>query len=132
MNIIFARQSGFRTFHSCQSALTSLVDCWTSEIDQDKLVGVLLIDLRKACDLVNHDTLIKKLIAYNCSPATICFFQSYDVLFRGRQYASAKTDVGVHRGQFWAHFYSFYMSMACICIQNIRIVTCLSPALSLI
>ena len=46
-DLLYKHQSGFRSFHSCQTAMTALVDSWASDIDQNKLVGLLLIDLKK-------------------------------------------------------------------------------------
>jgi hypothetical protein len=43
-DLLCKTQSGFRSFHSCQTALTSLVDSWAFDIDKNNLVGILLID----------------------------------------------------------------------------------------
>ena len=103
-NLLCKEQSGFRSFHSCQTALTSLVDEWASAIDKDKLVGILLIDFRKAFDLVNHNILIEKLKLYKCSDATVSLFKSYlsdrlqFTIFNGQMSESASLSVGVPQG----------------------------------
>ena len=51
-------QSGFRPLHSCQSALTCLVDRLLSSINDSKLNGVVFLDLKKAFDLIDHQILL--------------------------------------------------------------------------
>ena len=47
----------FRCFRSCQLALVNLTDTLLANIDQGLLSGLLLIDLKKAFNLVDHTTL---------------------------------------------------------------------------
>ena len=63
-NLFYYRLSGFRENHSCQTALTKLLDDWISAIDKHEIVGTLFLDLSKAFDLVNHDILLHKLSMY--------------------------------------------------------------------
>jgi len=44
-------QSGFRSHHSTQDVLVSTVDDWQQDIDRNKLVGSIMIDLSKAFDV---------------------------------------------------------------------------------
>ena len=64
-NLIYHNQSGFRKNHSCQTALTKLVDHWLEQINENNTVGVVLLDLTKAFDLVSHKILLEKLRSYN-------------------------------------------------------------------
>ena len=76
-NLLHVEQSGFRQFHSCQTALTKLVDTWLREMDNGNITGVSFLDFRKAFDLVNHKILIEKLKCYNFHSSTIKWFSSY-------------------------------------------------------
>ena len=54
---LYSRQSGFRSNHSCQTALIKIIDEWLSAIDNNEIVGTLFIDLSKAFDLIKYDNL---------------------------------------------------------------------------
>ena len=47
-------QSGFRAQHSCETALVNMIDLWLNAIDDSKMIGVVLVDFKKAFDLVDH------------------------------------------------------------------------------
>ncbi|MCG8047955.1 MAG: reverse transcriptase family protein, partial [Candidatus Thiodiazotropha endolucinida] len=75
--VLHESQSGFRQKHSCQTALIKLVDHWMTCIDNGDIVGTLFVDFRKAFDLVDHATLIKKLSLYKICSLTLKWFESY-------------------------------------------------------
>ena len=54
------RQFGFRTNHSTQHAIITLVDKITKSVDSGDIVINLFVDLRKAFDTVSHSILVKK------------------------------------------------------------------------
>ena len=103
-NLLHGKQSGFRAFHSCQSALTSLLDSWCCNIDKKQIIGVIFLDLRKAFDLVNHTILIEKLRIYGVGDNAFNFFQSYltnreqCVVMNGYKSDSVPLSVGVPQG----------------------------------
>ena len=76
-NLIFKYQSAFRENHSTETALIK----WTDELlfnrDNDKGTGMILIDFKKAFDLVNHETLLQKLQMYGLSDSAVKWFHSY-------------------------------------------------------
>ena len=57
-NLLNPKQSGFRTQHSCQTALTLMTEEWLNAMHKGELTGVLMIDLCKAFDLVDHSLLL--------------------------------------------------------------------------
>lgn len=60
-NLLTDRQSGFRSNHSCVSALLDVSENIRRELDDGKLNFLVLLDHSKAFDMVNHSTLIMKL-----------------------------------------------------------------------
>ena len=64
--LLHKSQSGFRPKHSTESALTLMVDSWLKAINDGKLIGSVLVDFRKAFDLVDHKILLK-----NCSVTSV-------------------------------------------------------------
>ena len=76
-------QSGFRPKHSCHTSLTSLVDKWLSNMNNNELTGVLIVDFAKAFDLIDHSLLLRKLEQYGLSKDTITLMGSF--LFNRKQ-----------------------------------------------
>ena len=103
-DLIYAHQSGFRVFHSCETALTHLIDCWSKHVVACDLVGVIILDLRKAFDLVNHQLLIQKLKIYGVCGNALLFFEDYlqgrsqVVSFAGQLSDRMPVKVGVPQG----------------------------------
>ena len=70
-------QSGFRSKHSCTTALSLLTDKWLSAMNNSELSGAVFLDLTKAFDTVNHQILLDKLALYLGGLSSIPFFKSY-------------------------------------------------------
>ena len=54
-------QWGFRKGRSTEGLLLHMTETWKQALDKGLIVGVLLIDFRKAFDMLNHKILEKKL-----------------------------------------------------------------------
>ena len=76
-NLIFECQLGFQQKHC---TMTSLLDCaneWFINMDQGLFNLVVFLDLQKAFDTVNHETLVKKLKFYGIKESVSNLLQSY-------------------------------------------------------
>ena len=76
-NVLHQTQSGFRSKHSTETALTFMTENWLKAINDGKLVGTIMVDCRKAFDLVDHGLLLEKLSYYKCSETFITLMKSY-------------------------------------------------------
>ena len=54
-----------------------MIDSWLKAINEGKFVGCVMIDFRKAFDLVDHAVLLKKLEIYKCGKSALSWFKSY-------------------------------------------------------
>ena len=54
-----------------------MTDAWFNAIDNNKLVGVILVDFKKAFDLVDHQILLSKLEFYGIKHETLLWFNTY-------------------------------------------------------
>ena len=75
--LLYVAQSGFRAMYSCETALLNLTTRWLKSMNDGRMTGVILLDLRKAFDLVNHTLLLEKLKLYQCCGKTLEWFTSY-------------------------------------------------------
>ena len=66
-------QSGFRSMHSTTTALLETTNNRSINIDN----GVLFVDLKKAFDTIDHETILRKLANYGVDPNALRFFASY-------------------------------------------------------
>ena len=93
-NILYKFQSGFRTSYSTDTCLINLQDSIRMEISQGKYVGMVLIDLQKAFDTVDHDILLEKLDAMGFNHNK--WFESY---LKGRKQMVVVNDVSSETGE---------------------------------
>ena len=68
-NILFKYQSGLRTKHSTDLCLSYLNEKFLKGFDNGFFTGMILIDLQKAFDAIDHNILLEKLKAAGfCKP----------------------------------------------------------------
>ena len=76
-NILYNYQSGFRANHSTYLCLSFLTDKILKRFDESLLTGMILIDLQKGFDTIDHEILLQKLKAIRFSKGTTQWFRSY-------------------------------------------------------
>ena len=75
--MLHADHHGFIKHHSTSTALQQLVDLWLKAVDQDKLSAAVLLDLSAGFDVIDHNTLLKKLEKYGFDSVTLSWFEDY-------------------------------------------------------
>ena len=76
-NLLHAFQSGFRKKHSTDFCLSYLNDKILKGFDRSMMTGMILVDLQKVFDTIDHDVLFQKLYAIGFSKCTVNWFNSY-------------------------------------------------------
>ncbi len=119
-SLLYLAQSDFWSFHSCETALTRLVDKWTSNMEEGLLNGIVLLDLRKAFDLVNTDILLEKLEIYNFYDNSLCWFKLYlqghinVYSLKERCQKQNQSPMVCPKAVSWDHFYLSFLWMICL------------------
>ena len=74
---IYMYQSGFRTNHSTGICLAHLIDFVATGLDKQMHTGMLLIDLQKAFDTLDHGVLLENMKYFGFRASVIKWFESY-------------------------------------------------------
>ena len=70
-------QSGNKTWHSTETSLIHSTDSILKAIDQKKVTAVILLDMSKAFDSINHNILLAKMEDVGVSSSCLTWFRSY-------------------------------------------------------
>ena len=76
-NIFYKYRPGFKSNHSTDLFLSFLNDKILKGFDNGMHTGMILIDLQKAFDTINHEILLNKLLPIGFSKNTISWYESY-------------------------------------------------------
>ena len=76
-DLIHNSQSGFRAGHSTETALLLMTERWLKALNDGKVVGSVMVDLRKAFDLVDHTLILEKLSCYKVIDKFLHLLKSY-------------------------------------------------------
>ena len=76
-NLILPNHHGSRAGHSTATALIQMYDRWVEEVDDGNMVGVMMVDLSAAFDMVDHDILLEKLSLFGFDNLTLLWMKSY-------------------------------------------------------
>ena len=102
-NILYKFQSGFRQNYSTDTSLSYLNDKILRGFDE----GMILIDLQKAFDTIDHQIFLKKLECIGFSDSAIGWYKSYleeryfTVNIDNQFSEQASLDCGVPQGSIW-------------------------------
>ena len=75
--LLYEFQSGFRSSYSTDTCLIHLTDYIKLENDKGNFTGMVLLDLQKAFDTVDHTILLNKLKWLGADDLTVQWFRSY-------------------------------------------------------
>ena len=75
--ILYKYQSGFRKHHSTDTCLSYLTDKVKIGFEEGLLTGMVLIDLQKAFDTIDHCILLEKMRCLGFAGKTIAWYTSY-------------------------------------------------------
>ncbi len=70
-------QSAYRPHHSCETAVTRVLDSAFSAADDRKITILALLDLTAAFDTVDRGILLRKLSAIGVADNSLKWFSSY-------------------------------------------------------
>ena len=76
-SLLYEHQFGFRKFHSTASALLDSTNSWYVNMDRKKFNLVVLLDLKKAFDTIDHGILLSKLDLYGITGSALSMIRSY-------------------------------------------------------
>ena len=76
-NRLSPQQSGNKKSHSTETLDIYITDCMLDAMDKKKISALILLDLSKAFDSINHDKLLHKLSSVGASAAVVNWFKSY-------------------------------------------------------
>ena len=76
-SLLSEHQFGFRKFHSTASALLDSTNSWYVNMDRKKFNLVVLLDLKKAFDTIDHGILLSKLELYGITGSALSMIRSY-------------------------------------------------------
>ena len=74
---IFKISHGFSETQNTQNSLLRMIESWKFRLNNGPKVGVIILDLFKAFDSMNHELLLTKLKAYGLDSNSATFMKSY-------------------------------------------------------
>ena len=76
-HLFSSTQYGFRPGHSTTQACADLIDSVSKLVDRGYTVAILILDVTKAFDTVDHTLLLRKMLYYGFGTSVVKWFSSY-------------------------------------------------------
>ena len=76
-SLIHPNHHGSRSGHSTAPALIHMYDTWVEEVDKGNMVGVMMVDLSAAFDMVDYNILQQKLDVFGLDSMALNWIKSY-------------------------------------------------------
>ena len=76
-NLLSPNHHGCRRWHNTATALIQMYDQWVEEVEAGQMVGVMMIDLSAAFDMVDHPLLLDKLALFGMETEVTQWLRSY-------------------------------------------------------
>lgn len=76
-DILSEYQHGFRSKHSCETAVLALVKNWIDVIEKKNIAITIFLDFKRAFETVDREILLLKMQKYNFSAQSISWFKDY-------------------------------------------------------
>lgn len=76
-DILTERQSGFRSSHSCETAVNNVLYEWSEDLETGELVLTVTLDFKRAFETLDIELLLKKLDRYGIRQMELKWFRNY-------------------------------------------------------
>jgi hypothetical protein len=127
-NIIRDYQSGFRTNHSCETAIQFVLNSWRISLSENKVVVAVFIDLKRAFEVIDRKCLIEKMKGYGFQGKVLIWISSYldsrkQIVKFNKEMSTAKScNFGVPQGAVLGpFFFNMFINDIGNCLQKCKI-----------
>lgn len=127
--IIIDDQFGFREGHDCEAALNILTVQWKLDIDNNKIVIAVFIDLKRAFETIDRERLLNKLETYGIKGGAKKWFESYlsnrtqYTKYGGASSSKIQTKYGVLQGsKLSSDLFLLYINDIISCLKYAKLV----------
>lgn len=123
-------QSGYRTRHSCETALNFVLAQWREMRENGDDILAVFLDLKRAFETIDRNRLLTKLSAFGFSTRVINWFEGYlkerSQLTKVNGCSSRKiqNDLGVPQDLYWEPFCLYFTLTTCRLSYKTPSLTC--------
>lgn len=102
--LLIEEQSGFRKNHSCETALNFILAQWKEDMENNKKIVAVFLDLKRAFETIDRKILLEKLEKYGITGTAKNWFADYldnrqqITTFSGVESNPKRNDLGVPQG----------------------------------